>query len=610
MYNLYIHEKQLSDFEKTSNEKKKILKYESKRKRKINSLTQKYNNRMKNFVLTLCDNPVILGQNENNDEFSKTQDLFRSNDNDPKNNFVFGEYMTDKKKVEILNQEKMLLKKYEEINKQLQRKRDILNARKNNNVILLQPRMKFGPREEIENIVDLINKNGSYFVNKKYTKILNEHLKKQKDNNVRYVKRYDILKNNYGENFNEIKNNILKDDYQENEYSYKKVIGSKLSNNVNNEYQNKKNKILEYKDPIDNNNDKNNKIDSHNTKKVLNGNNSKVIKTNELKKLFNDNRKLYFKGASQFISLKLVKPKEKQFHNSSDDLQEISVIYTDKNIYFKKGNNLTNIKKDIKKEEDKKLTRQKSMPTLNKKDKKPKINMKIFSPANQNQNSHNNYLNKYLNLDYSQKSSKYSTPLNRIMEENLSVEDSPKGLCEESKIKKIKMNNLIKNEINKSIVNNYIDKYDIIKEFNKHNTINTNSLYFQGYHNNFIEKQDEHLNEKLKYLLKVIKQRNKELMKENNNTSSSYMNSTGHFKSSNKKEKNKVKKVASNDYILIDGQFISKKDIKALSDVIFTKCNFYKKKRAESQRNTLKNNEKLLHRTRLSVNNFYSKIGS
>ena len=610
MYNLYIHEKQLSDFEKTSNEKKKNLKYESKRKRKINSLTQKYNNRMKNFVLTLCDNPVILGQNENNDEFLKTQDLFRSNDNDPKNNFVFGEYMTDKKKIEILNQEKMLLKKYEEINKQLQRKRDILNARKNNNVILLQPRMKFGPREEIENIVDLINKNGSYFVNKKYTKILNEHLKKQKDNNVRYVKRYDILKNNYGENFNEIKNNILKDDYQENEYSYKKVIGSKLSNNVNNEYQNKKNKILEYKDPIDNNNDKNNKIDSHNTKKVLNGNNSKVIKTNELKKLFNDNRKLYFKGASQFISLKLVKPKEKQFHNSSDDLQEISVIYTDKNIYFKKGNNLTNIKKDIKKEEDKKLTRQKSMPTLNKKDKKPKINMKIFSPANQNQNSHNNYLNKYLNLDYSQKSSKYSTPLNRITEENLSVEDSPKGLCEESKIKKIKMNNLIKNEINKSIVNNYIDKYDIIKEFNKHNTINTNSLYFQGYHNNFIEKQDEHLNEKLKYLLKVIKQRNKELMKENNNTSSSYMNSTGHFKSSNKKEKNKAKKVASNDYILIDGQFISKKDIKALSDVIFTKCNFYKKKRAESQRNTLKNNEKLLHRTRLSVNNFYSKIGS
>ena len=62
----------------------------------------------------------------------------------------------------------------------------------------------------------------------------------------------------------------------------------------------------------------------------------------ELKKLFNDNRKLYFKGTSHFISLNLVKPKKKNLHKSSDDSpdQDITVIYTDKNKYFKKGTNL------------------------------------------------------------------------------------------------------------------------------------------------------------------------------------------------------------------------------------------------------------------------------
>jgi len=35
-------------------------------------------------------------------------------------------------------------------------------------------------------------------------------------------------------------------------------------------------------------------------------------------------------------------------------------------------------------------------------------------------------------------------------------------------------------EINKSIGNNYMDKYDIINQFNKINAINTN-IYFHGY---------------------------------------------------------------------------------------------------------------------------------
>ena len=597
MYNLYIYEKQLSNNEKASSEKRKILQFETKRKRKINSLTNKYNNRMKNFVLNLCEKPVILGQYEENDNYPKTYYRFNNNEYEPKNDFVFGNYISDKKKIELIDEKKFILKKYDEINKESQRKRDLLNAKKNNNFILLQPRMKFGPREEIENIVDSINKNGNFNINKKYNKILNEHLKKLKLNNVRYVKSYDIIKNQYGHD--RYKNSVTKEELQENEYSYKNVIASKLSNNTI-EYKNKEEKILEYKEP-DNSDDKNKNCHSTKNKNYIN--NYTMFKSNELKRLFNDNRKIYFKGASQFISLKLDKPKKKNFHNSTDDLQEqeISVIYTDKNIYFKKGNK----KAKDKSKDEKNLNKQQSMPELNK-NKKPKINMNLFSPSNQNTNQNQSYLNKYLDLDIPQKYKKHKTPLNRISEENF--EDNVQGLCEESKVKKIKMNSLMNKEINKSIVSNYMDKYDIINEFNKHNTINTNSLYFQGYNSHIAEKPDENLNEKLKYLMKLIKKRNREIMKENINTNS-YMTATGHLKSLNKKEKKKVKKAASNDYILIDGQFISKKDIKTLSEVIFTKCHFYKKKKSQSQRNALSNNDKVGKSRGLTVSNFYSKIG-
>jgi hypothetical protein len=605
MYNLYIHEKQLSDFEKATDEKKRILKIDNKRKRKINYLTNKYNMRMKNFVLSLCENPIILGRYTNDND-----------NNDYKSIFAFGDYMTDKKKVELINQEKMILKKYEEINKKIQKRRDLLNAKKNNNIIIFQPRMRFGPHEEIESIVDSINQNRGSNLNKKYNKILNDHLKKLKDNNVRYIKRYDMFKSCYGDNYNDIKKYLLKDEYKENEFSYKKVIGSKLSNSVNNEEldYNKKN-ILEFKDPDVHISNKDDQKEAHITEKIFRKTNKNIysVKTNELKKLFNDNRKLYFKGASQYISLKLENSREKRLHNgSSDDLQDqdISVIYTDKNIYFKKGSNflIKNRKKIKKTKLEKHLEKQKSMPDIiNDKHKNPKINMNIFSPSNKNQSINgNNYLNKYLSLDYAQKN-KNNTPLNRIVEDNLAFEDNHRGLCEESKIKKLKMNNLIKNEINKSIVNNYIDKYDIIKEFNKHNTINTNSLYFQSYNNHITEKRDEHLKEKLKYLIKIIRQKNRENTKDNNITTTSNMNSPGLFKFSHKKEKKKIKNTASSDYVLIDGQFISKKDIKAVSDAIFTKCNFYKKKKIHSQRNTLKKNENL-ENPGLTVNNFYSKL--
>ena len=587
MYNLYIHQKKLLDLEKSSNEKKNLSKKESKRKRKINSLTKNYNERMKNFVMNLCKDPIILGQNDIEIPQTKSE---KNNEIEKRNHFIFGNYMTDKEKVEIINKEREVLNKIEEMNKNCQKKRDIINARKNNCDILIQPRMKFGPRQEIENLIDNINKNGvnHIFVSRKYSKIVSEYLKKLKDNNVRYVKGYDILKNSYGDNYNDIKNILSKDENKENEYFYKDVISSKLSHNNNiKEYKNKKIKIMEYKDSTKN------KFYMPITKKIPSLQNN--FKSNELKKMFNDNRKMYFNGASQFINLKLVKPKKKN-HLSED---EISIIYTDKNIYFKKINNVNGINKNNN-EHGNKLSRQQSMPNIL--NDYSKINNKIFTPINQNQNSHESYIKKYLyNLPK-------NTNKNQILEENLFSNenyDNVQGLCEESKIKRMKMHSLINKEINKSIIKNYIDKYDIINEFNKNNVINTNNLFFQS-GNHIIEKVDDNLGGKLKYLVKVIQRRNQELMKENN--SNVYINSSSHFKVLNKNEKKKKRKFANNDFMLIDGQFIAKNDIKTLSDVMFTKCNFYRMKKSLSQRNFFKNEEKFEKKQGLNVNNFYSKM--
>ena len=64
MYNLYIYEKQLLQNEKEKNDliKKKNLK--KKRKKEIKKLTRNYDNRMNDFILTMCQNPIFLNKQQ------------------------------------------------------------------------------------------------------------------------------------------------------------------------------------------------------------------------------------------------------------------------------------------------------------------------------------------------------------------------------------------------------------------------------------------------------------------------------------------------------------------------------------------------------------------
>ena len=65
MYNLYIYEKQILQDEKEKNDliKKKELK--KKRKKELIKLSKNYDNRMNDFILTMCQSPIYLYKEKN-----------------------------------------------------------------------------------------------------------------------------------------------------------------------------------------------------------------------------------------------------------------------------------------------------------------------------------------------------------------------------------------------------------------------------------------------------------------------------------------------------------------------------------------------------------------
>jgi hypothetical protein len=55
---------------------------------------------MKNFVINLCKDPIILGQNDIEIPQTKREYLKeKKNEKEKSNHFIFGNYMTDKEKV-------------------------------------------------------------------------------------------------------------------------------------------------------------------------------------------------------------------------------------------------------------------------------------------------------------------------------------------------------------------------------------------------------------------------------------------------------------------------------------------------------------------------------
>ena len=172
------------------------------------------------------------------------------------------------------------------------------------------------------------------------------------------------------------------------------------------------------------------------------------------------------------------------------------------------------------------------------------------------------------------------------------------------------MDELINKEINKSLVNKYINKYDLINEFNKSGNINPNTFALQN-NFQFLEEKDERLKEKLAYLKEEItredKLRDKDKDKYKQFVRRFARSSSGFMQKDIIDKIDEYKEDTKKEYIVVDNKIFPKKDVKDISDFIFHKCKFYKRKSIHNENSLVKNSGKLMFTSGLTLNDFSSK---
>ena len=434
MYNLYIYEKQLLEKELKKNEEIKNNKLKEKRKNQMKKLFSNYCKRMDKFIFSLCNNPIIINdplspsdcrlfskQNISNKSFNKSNNNYK--------NFIFGGFMTDRKRIELLNEKKQLIKMYEDKiikSKNYKKNKEEKEKKENKNKIINQPRMRFKPRTELERVIEMMD----LFWNKKkkYNYIMFEQMKKLDINKVKHFNEYGKLKKIY-------KNKNIK------LLDIPKIESKDLEkDNMNKDSNSKKkeeNNLLNINDSTNINiNEKKQKIKqkyNYNSKDIL------KLKNKILKELFKDEKKIYFKGASQYASCSDL------INKNNSTLKKNKYKFNRTNSAINKFNNNINNLQNIKSKNNKKLFSYKN-----------KIKKDSFSTNNDISNISLNDLG-------------YNTKVNNI--------------------KKI-INNKIKEEINNSIFFNNNNFKINIKE-NEENNLQEKLDYLKK----IIEKRNDEKNE-------------------------------------------------------------------------------------------------------------------
>ena len=181
MYNLYTHEKRT--LEKSKKQFQTSLNEETKKKRqeKIKNLSIRYNNRMENFIYTMCENPIILQKSTK-----------EKGDSNTLRNFKLREFITDKQRVKKMELYKNKLKVYDLKRKKIDKKRNINKIKNHTNYILIQPKMRFNNRTKLEKIINKIKKDDIINIEQFGSPLL-EHIKKLKFNDVKKVKEFYYL---------------------------------------------------------------------------------------------------------------------------------------------------------------------------------------------------------------------------------------------------------------------------------------------------------------------------------------------------------------------------------------------------------------------------------
>ena len=560
MYNLYIYEKQLSEKQRQKSEEIKNNKLKEKRKLQIKKLFSNYCKRMDKFIISLNRNPIIIQDPPTPINCRQVKYLsnksFHQNNNCNKN-FIFGGFMTDRKRIELLDEKKNLIKKYEE---KIIKSKNKAEKPKLVEKIILQPCMRFKPRTELERIIEMMDLLGNK--NKKFNKIIFEQLKKFDINSMKNYSGYGKLKKMYKNRKNNfetvnITKNIEKDeDSNKKENSEKIENENKYDNNNNDNEEKNKNKNKDNEIKLQSLNDDNKKKEDED---INNLENMIKLKNKILKELFKDEQKIYFKGASQYALDERYNINNKKKTNNNFALIKNRLKFNRTNSALNQTNyKFKNFKKNLKNRDFRPVSFcHKKLPKK-----------ENFSPFND---------------------------LTDIAAKNFG--DNPNKI-------KTKMNNVLKEEINHSFLLDYINKYKYnfknINNSNKDkNFINNDIIKDSG-----IEDDDDNLQEKLNYLKKIIEKKDIEEKEEIQRYTD-----IKRFQNKNKKNKNLIKyylnkKKNKND---IDEIKINSKDIIKNSDEIFRKCNFYHPKSSHSAKRLIEGDGKLSFTSGLTIKDFSIK---
>ena len=427
-----------------------------------------------------------------------------------------------------------------------------------NNKILIQPRMRFKPRNELERISEVMNLLGEN-KNKKKIKNILEQLKQIDLDRLKQTQGFGKLRQLYKKNtlyFEEKKNKNNKnnkndsmsessDDYEEEEleldFSLETNLHRKLRNiNLQLEKENRiKNKIL--KDRGDTNNE-----DSY--EKNMKEKNKKLLE------LFKDDEKLYFKGASQYVLNK------KKYDYKNDNTYNKLTIDETRNMRSLSALPIPKLKKNA---------------SISNFYSNLKYNKLSGYKTNNQLYFHNNYL-----------SNRTKRPMSMLPfhdeKKDIYKNDIIKKLDIKFQIKKQNMDKIFNNEINNSILNDFFGKLSK-KEYSKL----IEKPFFLDKNLDISKKpkiiKDTDLDNKLEYLKKVIKMNFNEGFWSGNTSKNEIRDNNRELKRTlrkkrkkNKEDKNKLKH--NDDDVFIDGVRYNIEDIKNIADVIFTKCGYFHKK--------------------------------
>ena len=151
-------------------------------------------------------------------------------------------------------------------------------------------------------------------------------------------------------------------------------------------------------------------------------------------------------------------------------------------------------------------------------------------------------------------------------------------------IKKMKLTMIdsMNKEINKSIAKDFMQKYNSVNLFDSsYNLYIPKNILIQNFHNFSEVKKDDNLNKKLKILSDEM---SKERRKINNEKYKQFVKrftrSIFGFRKKEIQEKvDEIKSENQNDYVILDGKFYQKKNLRKIANIIFRKCNYYNNKK-------------------------------